>query len=134
MPVRSGLTGSAKSFRPSTSISYAVAVGASAVSLDIVDVSGRKVRTLIDGAVEPGFHSVTWDGRSDQGRAVSGSVHHFARLRVGKEESTRKLLRVVGAATRRWNKTEAANGRLRLFPDLCGRSALSTSLLATPSW
>jgi len=45
-----------------------------AVSLEIVDVSGRAIRHARLGAGSPGFRIWTWDGRDDQGRAVAPGV------------------------------------------------------------
>ncbi len=45
-----------------------------AVSLEIVDVSGRAIRHARLGAGTAGFRIWTWDGRDDQGRAVAAGV------------------------------------------------------------
>ena len=45
------------------------------VSLHVFNVNGRLVRTLVSGDYPPGFHSVTWDGRDDDGRSVSHGVY-----------------------------------------------------------
>ena len=41
----------------------------------IYDASGRLVRSLIDGALPPGWHGVRWDGKDDMGRSVSSGVY-----------------------------------------------------------
>jgi hypothetical protein len=56
--------------------------GSQAVNLKIYDVSGRLVRTLVNGTQQPGPYPVVWDGRDDAGRGV-GSGNYFARLNVG---------------------------------------------------
>jgi len=44
------------------------------VLLQVLDVRGRLVRSLADGAFPAGDHTVTWDGRDDAGRpAASGT-------------------------------------------------------------
>ena len=56
--------------------------GSQAVSLKVYDVSGRLVRTLVNGTQNPGPYPVLWDGRDDSGRGVS-SGSYYARLSVG---------------------------------------------------
>ncbi len=68
-------------FGRSTTISYTLpsAVGGrlTAVNLSVYDVSGRLVRTLVDGDNKPGFYSVTWDGRDSSGSAVANGVYFY---------------------------------------------------------
>jgi glucose/arabinose dehydrogenase len=52
------------------------------VSLDIYDVTGRRVRTLFGAFREAGTHTVTWDGTTGAGRRLPSGVY-FARLSVG---------------------------------------------------
>ena len=47
------------------------------VTLRVLDVLGREVRTLADGAEEPGDHAVLWDGRDERGRPVPGGVYFY---------------------------------------------------------
>ncbi|MBD3366841.1 MAG: hypothetical protein GF405_01550, partial [Candidatus Eisenbacteria bacterium] len=61
-------------FNPVTTIGYHVPNEAP-VSVRVYDVSGRLVRTLVDGVVEPGRHQAVWDGRSDNGEAVGSGVY-----------------------------------------------------------
>ena len=58
---------------------------ASAVTLSIYDSAGRRVRTLIEGEVARGAHSVDWDGRDDAGRKCGGGVY-FAALRPARRD------------------------------------------------
>jgi len=44
----------------------------SRVSLAVFDVTGRRVKTLIEGGRPAGVHHATWDGRSEDGRPHSG--------------------------------------------------------------
>ena len=59
-------------------------------TLAINDVTGRRVRTLLDGAVEPGSRSIVWDGRDDAGRAVASGVY-FYRLEAAAKGHTGRL-------------------------------------------
>lgn len=49
------------------------------IRLCVYDVSGRLVRTLAAGSVEPGAHRVTWDRKNGAGRTV-GSGIYFVRM------------------------------------------------------
>ncbi len=61
-----------------------------AVTLDILDVRGRRVRTLWSGAVSAGEHAWRWDGRSDDGRDVAAG-RYTVRLRSGLEVETKAV-------------------------------------------
>ena len=63
------------------------------VTLKVFNVSGRLVRTLVNGPVTAGRHTVVWDGRDDRGRALSSGVY-FYRLRGPESSLTRKSLRL----------------------------------------
>lgn len=54
---------------------------AARVELAILDVQGRRVRTVDPGALDAGFHTLGWDGRDEGGRAAGSGVY-FARLAV----------------------------------------------------
>jgi hypothetical protein len=49
------------------------------VRLEVYDVTGRRVRTLVDGWLDAGSLAVEWDGRDESGREVGGGVY-FLRL------------------------------------------------------
>ena len=51
----------------------------SAVKLSIYDVHGRLVRTLVDGMVEAGSHTVLFDGKNAAGARLASNVY-FLRL------------------------------------------------------
>jgi hypothetical protein len=52
--------------------------------LDVLDTSGRRVRTLIAGTASRGPNLATWDLRDDAGRRVAPGLY-FARLRIGRD-------------------------------------------------
>jgi hypothetical protein len=49
------------------------------IEIDIYDVVGRKVRTLVNERKEAGEHRIIWDGRDDNGGQLSSGVY-FARI------------------------------------------------------
>jgi len=77
-------------FGPGTSVSYSVPE-ALPVTLAVYDAAGRRVAALEAGERPAGDHTVTWDGRSDDGQAVSAGVY-FVRLVAGHEATTIKAV------------------------------------------
>jgi dipeptidyl aminopeptidase/acylaminoacyl peptidase len=64
---------------------------ATAMRLEIYDVSGRVVRLLHHGHVAAGEHEFTWDGMSASGRRASSGLY-FARLLAGDRVVSHKLV------------------------------------------
>jgi flagellar hook assembly protein FlgD len=61
------------------------------VRLEIVDVAGRQVRTLVDGVRPAGSGSARWDGRDASGAPAASGVY-FARLTAGRETQVRRIV------------------------------------------
>lgn len=78
-------------FNPVTELRYDVPAGTGQVSLRIYDVSGRRVRTLVDGRVAPGRRRIAWDGTSDAGQVVASGVY-YAVLSAHGRQFTRKMV------------------------------------------
>lgn len=72
-------------FNPTATVSFTVPIE-SDVTLDIFDLMGRKVKTVFDGRVEAGSHSVTIDGSR-----LSSNIY-FVTLRSGESFDSRKIL------------------------------------------
>ena len=62
-------------------------------SLKIYDISGRLVKTLIDGEIEGGCHRARWNGKDNKGNEVASGVY-FVRLVAGDNSTSRKLVRL----------------------------------------
>jgi hypothetical protein len=81
-------------FNPSTRIRFGVpGPGAADVSLRVFDIAGRRVATLVSRKLDPGYHEVRWDGRTDRGVALGSGVF-FLRAEIGPAHFTRKLVLV----------------------------------------
>ncbi len=63
-------------FNPTTSIKYTVS-SLSDVQLNIYNVLGQKIKTLVNSAVQPGTHVAQWDGTNDDGFAVTSGVYIY---------------------------------------------------------
>ena len=77
-------------FNPSTSISYTIPER-NIVSLNIYDVNGAFVQNLVDENLEPGFHSVSWDGTNANGSKVSAGMYFYI-IKSGNLVSTQKMI------------------------------------------
>lgn len=61
-------------FNPSCNIAFALPSHGQ-TSLQIIDLRGRRVTTLVDQALAAGQHTVTWDGRSQDRRSMPAGVY-----------------------------------------------------------
>lgn len=78
-------------FSDRTTVPYRLAgSGSRPVRLEIYDLRGARVRSLVEARVEPGRHRVTWDGRDEEGGRVAAGVY-FAKLVVGETVRTQRL-------------------------------------------
>ena len=77
-------------FNSTTTIKFAVAE-AGGVRLDIYNVAGRLVKTLVSGVISPGIHSVVWDGTDASGGSVSSGAY-LIRLQSEREALTRQII------------------------------------------
>lgn len=76
-------------FNPQTTISFDLP-SAQNVQLDVYDISGELVKTLINGPRIAGNHRVTWSGVDQQGREVSSGVYYY-RMDAGHFSQIRKM-------------------------------------------
>jgi hypothetical protein len=88
-------------FNPVTTIAFSVAERGR-VRLAIYDVTGRRVRALVDEALVPDRYEVRWDGRNDAGLRVSSGVYFYKREKWSCSSSghARKPVAVADAARR----------------------------------
>ena len=77
-------------FNPVTNIKFDLPVRGH-VTLQIFDVAGRLVRTLVDETMEAATHTAVWNGTDDAGRVVSSGAY-YCRVSSGGAMATSKLL------------------------------------------
>ncbi len=77
-------------FNPTTTIPFSLETQGN-VTLRIYDAAGRVVRTLQDGAMPAGPHSMMWDGRDARGASAATGIY-FVRLVTGSFEKTQKIV------------------------------------------
>lgn len=75
-------------FNPSTTIPFQVDTP-SRVRLEVFDVAGRLVRTLVDQVMAPGSHLRVWDGRDEKGSLVESGVYLVVMQSGPRRESTK---------------------------------------------
>ena len=77
-------------FNPETTISFSLPQ-ASDVSLNVYNVKGQLVKTLINEQKELGNHSVIWAGKDNNDRKVASGVY-FYRINAGEFTDMKKMI------------------------------------------
>lgn len=77
-------------FNPQTTIYFSIPT-TEFVSLEIFNVQGQKIRTLLNGIITNGLHVVKWDGKNEFGQNVTGGLYIY-RLKAGSFVQTKKML------------------------------------------
>lgn len=77
-------------FNPTTTISFNLAID-SDVSVEVYNVKGQKVKTLINEEMFKGKHSVNWDGINENNKSVSSGVYLY-KVKAGNQESVKRMI------------------------------------------
>lgn len=77
-------------FNPSTTIAFDLPE-TQHVKLEIFDISGRKVRTLVNKTVNAGRHQVNWDGHNETGMLVASGTYLY-HIKAGEFTQVRKMM------------------------------------------
>jgi len=77
-------------FNPTTTISFNLPKNAP-VNLEIFNLKGQKVRTLINSELKAGKHNIIWNGLDNDGKQVASGVY-FYRLSNGEQILTHKMM------------------------------------------
>ena len=77
-------------FSHETSFRFSLPVSGK-TNLTVYDISGRAVKTLHDGILGAGTHSVVWDGTDNSGEDVGNGIY-FCQLHAGASRATHKVL------------------------------------------
>jgi hypothetical protein len=77
-------------FNPTTTIKFDLKISDKFV-LEIFNVKGQKVATLVDEYLPTGTHEVVWNGKDDSNTPIASGVY-FSRLRSGRYTSTKKMI------------------------------------------
>jgi len=77
-------------FNGETAINYNI-VCSGEVELSIFNIRGQRIKTIINKHQNPGFYSVSWNGRDDGGLSVSSGIY-LCVLRFNKIINVKKLI------------------------------------------
>jgi len=77
-------------FNPETTIRYSVKE-TSPVTIEVYNLKGQLVRTLVNEVKTAGNYSVVWNGRDNNNQPVSSGVY-FYKMNAGKYSSTKKMI------------------------------------------
>jgi hypothetical protein len=77
-------------FNPITGINYDLPK-ASFVRLEVFNILGQNVKTLVDDYQEAGFQSITWDGTNNNNTPVASGMY-FYRIEADDFQATKKMM------------------------------------------
>ena len=78
-------------FQASTTIRVDIAKDHTPAKLEIYNLRGQKIRTLLSGPQASGSHHLAWDGKDKHGNAVVSGIY-FCRLSADGKQQTMKLM------------------------------------------
>lgn len=81
-------------FEKTMRFAYAIPSARERVDIGIFDVSGRKVRSLVQEDQQVGVYEVAWDGRADGGARVNNGVY-FLRASIGTQSRVARVVYLV---------------------------------------
>ncbi|MFC1887356.1 T9SS type A sorting domain-containing protein [Candidatus Cloacimonadota bacterium] len=77
-------------FNPVTNIKFALSQN-DHVRIDIYNIKGEKVTTLVDEEMEAAFYTLTWNGTDENQKKVTSGVY-FYKMKAGRYTSTKKMI------------------------------------------
>ncbi|MBT4828100.1 MAG: T9SS type A sorting domain-containing protein [Candidatus Marinimicrobia bacterium] len=78
-------------FNPSTQISFDVPAGADHVMINVYNILGQNVNTLVNEVLSPGSYTVDWNATDFMGNAVASGIY-FYELRSNSFTARKKML------------------------------------------
>ena len=79
-------------FNPATTIEYQIPVTGQ-VTLEVYNILGARMATLVNDIQEAGFYQVVWDGRNENHNLVATGIYLY-RVKAGEFSSVKKMLLV----------------------------------------
>ncbi len=91
-PLTSHLSNYPNPFNPTTTISFNVTQSSVFATLEIFNIKGQKVKTLVNARLSSGNYNISWNGRDSNNKRVS-TGEYLAKLKVnGTEEEVLKIM------------------------------------------
>ena len=78
-------------FNPTTTISFSTSLSLKFVTLEIFNIKGQKIKTLVNDELDKGLHQVIWNGKNDAKKPVASGIY-FYKLQIGKYSSVKKMV------------------------------------------
>jgi hypothetical protein len=78
-------------FNPETKIDYEIP-SAGLVTMDIFNILGQKVKSLLSENKEAGYHTVHWNGTNDNGQAVPSGVYFYKMTAQGFMQTNKMIM------------------------------------------
>ena len=64
-------------FNPTTQISFDVPEGSELIRLNIYNILGKKVSTLLNNVLNPGKHKIEWNAKDNEGNPVASGIYFY---------------------------------------------------------
>jgi hypothetical protein len=77
---------------PTTVIKFTNGVDKGRVTLQIFDVTGRLVKSLVDASLDAGVHEVLWDGTHNDGTSAPSGLYFYSMSTADGYKSSKKLV------------------------------------------
>ncbi|MCD4817735.1 MAG: T9SS type A sorting domain-containing protein [Candidatus Cloacimonetes bacterium] len=78
-------------FNPTTNIFFSTTKNTGNTKIEVYNIKGQKVKTLVNEKLETGDHSIVWNGKNDSGKQVTSGIY-FYKLKSGKYTATKKMI------------------------------------------
>jgi len=78
-------------FNPSTNIKFTINDITNPYTLNIYNLKGQLVKTLVKGNLEKGTHNILWDGTDSKGETVSSGIYLYS-LSNGKSNQIKRMV------------------------------------------
>ncbi len=79
-------------FNPVTNFQFTVPKS-SHVKIELFNIVGQKVATLVDEEMKPGVYMVDWNGKDENGKSVSSGIY-FYRMQAGDFSAMKKMVMI----------------------------------------
>jgi flagellar hook assembly protein FlgD len=60
-------------------------------SIEVFNIKGQKVKTLVNEHMTAGDHNVVWNGKDANNKSVSSGIY-FYKMKSGNDSSTKKMI------------------------------------------
>ncbi len=77
-------------FNPTTTIEFSIQAS-QRVNLTVYNIIGQQVKTLVDGYLSAGAHSIEWNATDEKGQSVATGIYLY-RLQVDQHSQAKKML------------------------------------------